>query len=377
MHSSMHDMLKTKPLPHMSRSVLLRVTTLIIAMFAAASFGTDSKSRTNRFEEDILAFEAADQKNPLPKGAILFVGDSLFTLWKSIQTDLPEYTVINRGFGGSQMSDLLYYTDRIVIPYKPRLIIVNEGGNDIHRGRMPEQVLADVRAFVEKVRAALPDTRIAISSLTPSPARWSEAEIAKHANRIIRDYVATQRNVVFIDLFDAYLGPDGKPREELFVEDGLHHSAAAYRLRIRAMRGILGEPDKKRSNENRSGIADGREVALGDDLHLSTTHRDLFESFTAEFQQKLGSEARIRTECGGEAFGKDVLLFTDTLHDLHKFMLRSCSPAFGNKPRHAGLHHDVEPDPCPNRVPDLLHGVFRQSRDVKVLLDTAGRRRSS
>ena len=267
-------MLKTKPLPHVSRSVLLRVTTLIIAVFAAASFGTDSKSRTNRFEEEILAFEAADQKNPVPKGAILFVGDSLFTLWKSIQTDLPEYTVINRGFGGSQMSDLLYYTDRIVIPYKPRLIIVNEGGNDIHRGRMPEQVLADVRAFVEKVRAALPDTRIAISSLTPSPARWSEAEIAKHANRIIRDYVATQRNVVFIDLFDAYLGPDGKPREELFVEDGLHHSAAAYRVRIRAMRGILGEPDKKRSNENRSGIADGREVALGDDLHLSTTHRD-------------------------------------------------------------------------------------------------------
>jgi hypothetical protein len=53
------------------------------------------------------------------------------------------------------------------------------------------------------------------------------------------------------------------------------------------------------------------------------------------------------------------------------------SPAFGNKPRHAGLHHNVEPDSCPNRVPDLLHGVFRQSRDVKVLLDTAGRRRGS
>jgi lysophospholipase L1-like esterase len=247
----MHDMLKTKPLLHVSRSVLLRVTTLIIAMFAAASFGADSKSRTNRFEEDILAFEAADQKNPAPKGAILFVGDSLFALWKSIETDLPEYTVINRGFGGSQMSDLLYYTDRIVIPYKPRLIIVNEGGNDIHRGRMPEQMLADVRAFVEKVRAVLPDTRIAISSLTPSPARWSEAEIAKHANRIIRDYVATQRNVVFIDLFDAYLGADGKPREELFVEDGLHYSAAAYRVRIRAMRGLLGEPDKEPSNENR------------------------------------------------------------------------------------------------------------------------------
>jgi lysophospholipase L1-like esterase len=241
----MHDMLEPKPLLHVSRFVLLRVTTLIIAMFAAASFGADSKTPTNRFERDIVAFEAADQKNPPPKEAILFVGDSLFALWKSMQTDLPDHTVINRGFGGSRMSDLLYYTDRIVIPYKPRLIIVNEGDNDIHRGRTPEEVLADIKAFVEKVRAALPNTLIAISSLTPSPARWSEAETAKNANQIIQDYVATQKKVVFINLFDAYLGPDGKPREELFVEDGLHYSSAGYQVRIRAMRGILGEPDKR------------------------------------------------------------------------------------------------------------------------------------
>ena len=228
----------------MQMSWRLRINTLVIALFALASFGADSKSRANRFENWILTFEAADQKNPPPQGAILFVGDSLFALWTSLQNDLPDYTVINRGFGGSQMSDLLQYTDRIVIPYKPRLIIVNEGGNDIHRGRRPEEVLADTRAFVEKVRAALPNTRVAISSLTPSPSRWSEAETAKHANRIIRDYIATQENVFFIDLFDAYLGPDGKPREELFVEDHLHHSTAGYQVRIQATRGILGEPDK-------------------------------------------------------------------------------------------------------------------------------------
>lgn len=241
----MHGVLEPKPLLHVSRFVLLRVSTLSIALLAAASFVADSKSGANRFENTILAFEAADQKNLPSKGAILFVGDSLFTLWKSIQADLPDYTVINRGFGGSRMSDLLHYTDRIVIVYKPRLIIVNEGSNDIHVGRTPEEVLADIRAFVKKVQAALPDTRIAISSLTPSPARWGEAEIGKHANQIIKDYIATQKNVVFIDLFDAYLGPDGKPREELYVEDHLHHSAAGYQVRIRVTRGILGEPDKK------------------------------------------------------------------------------------------------------------------------------------
>jgi lysophospholipase L1-like esterase len=241
----MHDVFKTFAVTSRISFVLLRVTTLVIAVFAAASCGADSKSRTNRFEADILAFEVADQKNPPPKGAILFVGDSSFTLWKSMQTDLPDHIVINRGFGGSQMSDLLYYTDRIALPYKPRLIIVSEGDNDIHRGVTPDEVLAGVKTFVEKVHAALPNSRIAISSLTPSPARWSEADTEQHVNRIVRDYVATQKNVVFIDLFDAYLGQDGKPRGELFVEDGLHHSAAGYQVRIQAMRGILGEADKQ------------------------------------------------------------------------------------------------------------------------------------
>src|SRR5262249_13901049 len=89
---------------------------------------------SHRFEKDIAAFEAADRTTPPPKGAILFVGDSTFTRWKTIHEDLPEYTVINRGFGGSTMNDLLYFTDRVVFPYEPRLIIVQEGGNDLHSG---------------------------------------------------------------------------------------------------------------------------------------------------------------------------------------------------------------------------------------------------
>jgi lysophospholipase L1-like esterase len=216
----------------------------ITAALTSRSSAADTKT-VNKFEKDILAFEAADRKSPPPRGAILFAGDSQFTRWKSIHEDLPEYTVINRGFGGSQMTDLLLYTDRIVIPYKPRLIVVNEGGNDLHAGRTPEQLLADFKAFVEKVRAALPGTRIIMSSLTPSPARWSEVETRKIANRMIRDYIATQKNVIFVDLFNAYLGPDGKPNDEYFVEDHLHHSAAGYRVRLKFTRPLLGEPDKK------------------------------------------------------------------------------------------------------------------------------------
>jgi lysophospholipase L1-like esterase len=220
-------------------ALLLLLTTALEGPMHAAP----AAENADRFEKDIAAFEAADRQSPPPSSAILFVGDSQFTRWKSIHEDLKGYTVINRGFGGSQMSDLLRYTDRIVIPYRPRLIVVNEGGNDINAGRSPEDVLADVKAFVEKVHAALPNTRIAVSSLQPSPARWSQAETRRRFNSMLRAYVTTQKNVIYVDLFDAYLGADGKPREELFVADRLHHSPEGYAVRMRILRPILGRPE--------------------------------------------------------------------------------------------------------------------------------------
>jgi lysophospholipase L1-like esterase len=215
---------------------------LFLAAALTALHGAPAQEPQNRFEKAIVAFEAADQISPPPQDAILFVGDSQFTRWKTIHEDLKGYTVINRGFGGSRMSDLLHYVDRIVIPYRPRLIVVNEGGNDIHAGRTPEALLADFKAFVAKVQRALPHTRIALSGLQPSPARWEQADIRRRFNVMLRAYVATQENVVYVDLFDAYLGADGKPREDLFVADRLHHSAAGYAVRVRVMREILGEP---------------------------------------------------------------------------------------------------------------------------------------
>src|SRR5262249_52940814 len=158
---------------------------------------------------------------------------------------LPEYNVINRGFGGSRLVDLLYYTDRIVIPYQPRIIVVNEGGNDLHSGRTPEQLMTDFKAFVEKVHAALPNTRIIMSGLTPSPSRWSEVDVRKKTNQMLREYIATKNFVTYVDLFDAYLGPDGKPNDAYFVADHLHHSAAGYQVRLKYTRPLLGEPDKK------------------------------------------------------------------------------------------------------------------------------------
>lgn len=203
--------------------------TLIGICLCAALRAQDKPA--NRFEKEIQAYEAADKENPPPQGAILFTGASSIRLWKTLAQDFPEFKVINRGFGGSQLADNVHFADRIVIPYKPRLIVIQAGGNDLNAGKSPEQVLADFKAYVEKVRAKLPETRIAYLNINASPARWAQVEKQKQANQLVKAYIAKGKNLDYIDIFDAMLGPDGKPRDELFVADRLHPSAEGYKVR--------------------------------------------------------------------------------------------------------------------------------------------------
>ena len=147
--------------------ILLAIAPLLMAVDTSASL---------RFEKEIKAYEASDEKSPPPTGAILFTGSSSIRRWTSLAADFPEHKVINRGFGGCQLSDVIYYADRIVIPYKPRLVIVAHGNNDINAGKTPQQVFADFQTLVEKIRAKLPETRIAFLSINPSLKRWAQAD---------------------------------------------------------------------------------------------------------------------------------------------------------------------------------------------------------
>jgi lysophospholipase L1-like esterase len=190
----------------------------------------------------VVEYEAADRVTPPPKDAILFAGDSQFYRWKTIHEDLPGYTLINRGIDSFQFRDLLHYADRLVLPYAPRLIVLHVGGNDVHNGRTPAQVLEDFKNFVRRVRAKYPEVPIVYSSITPGPGRWDEAPQRRETNRVIREYVATRPDLKFVDLWDAMLTADGKPREDLWVEDRVHPNHAGYLLRVELTRPLLGAP---------------------------------------------------------------------------------------------------------------------------------------
>ena len=191
------------------------------------------------FEKEIAAYEAADKTNPPPQGAIVFTGASGIRLWKTLAQDFPGLTVINRGFGGSQLADSVWFAERIVIPYHPKAVVIQAGGNDINAGKTPEQVLADFQAWVVKVRAALPDVRLVYLGQGPSPARWAQRDKQQQANQLVRDDIAKGKNMFFVDIWAACLGADGEPRPEFYVADKLHPSAEQYQIRAKLIRPTL------------------------------------------------------------------------------------------------------------------------------------------
>ncbi len=202
-------------------------------------------SPTSRWEKEVQAFEAADAKSPPPKGAVLFIGSSTIRLWKTLAKDFPDQKVVNRGFGGSEIADCTALADRIVIPYQPAAIFLRSGSNDLNAGKSPEQVAADFKAFVAKVRAKLPDVEIVYISLCPSIARAAQAEKTKTLNALIETFLRDVPLTKYIDSYDLAFGPDGKLRPELFAADKLHFNAAGYKLLAARVRPYLPAPTTK------------------------------------------------------------------------------------------------------------------------------------
>ena len=189
-----------------------------------------------RWEKDVAAFEASDRSAPPPKNALLFVGSSTIVRWKTLQQDYPAHQIVNRGFGGNEIADSTHFADRMIFPYQPRTIFLRAGGNDIHNGKTPEQVLADFKAFVATVHAKLPKTEIVYISLSPSIARWDERDAGKKLNALIADFVNRTPRLKYIETADLVLDAKGEPRPELFVEDKLHFSPEGYKLLIERVR---------------------------------------------------------------------------------------------------------------------------------------------
>jgi lysophospholipase L1-like esterase len=184
-----------------------------------------------QWEKEIRAFEDEDRRSPPPAGAVLFVGSSSIRLWTTLRADFPGQSVLNRGFGGSQIREVTAFVPRIVLPYEPRLIVFYCGSNDIASGaRTAVEVLDDYRAFVRAVHGSLPETRILFVSIAPNPARWHLRQAFRKANALIEAYTGTDPRLGYIDVWTQMIGVNGRPRPDLFVDDRLHMNEKGYAI---------------------------------------------------------------------------------------------------------------------------------------------------
>ena len=195
---------------------------IVLRRFAVAAGGF--------WEDDIKKFETLDQQTPPPANPILFVGSFHDPVVGRLTKSFPGLPVINRGFGGSTVADVVHYADRIVLNYKPRAIVFYSGDNDIAGGKTPEQVAADFTALLKAIRAELPTVPVIFLPTKPSIQRWSLVEKMRDSNRRIKVLAADDPNLIYADTSTPMLGDDGKPRAELFQADGLHLSEAGYKL---------------------------------------------------------------------------------------------------------------------------------------------------
>ncbi len=203
---------------------------ILLCVLPVIVFGQSDYQRTDLWEKEIAAFVQIDKSEFPKKSGVLFVGSSSIRMWKNMVEDFRDFSVINRGFGGSQFEDVNFYAPQIVLPYKPKLIVLYAGENDITDGKTPEIILEDFKKFVSLVHKNLPKTRIIFISLKPSPSRWNFAAKFQKANGFIKAETEKDKRLLFVDVWEKMLDINGEPRKDIFQDDKLHMNSAGYKI---------------------------------------------------------------------------------------------------------------------------------------------------
>ena len=187
------------------------------------------------YEAEVRALEAAIRGRRTPGNVVAFYGSSSIRLWTDLVADLKDPRAFNLGFGGSTMAACAHFFDRLVPALHPVSLVLYAGDNDLGDGRSPEDVLASFRSLVGKLQRSLPRIPLGFMSIKISPARFVLRDRIQRTNALIRAELERRSDYFYIDIVAAMLDSDGRPRPELFLEDGLHLSRAGYQVWTRVL----------------------------------------------------------------------------------------------------------------------------------------------
>ncbi|WP_126971774.1 GDSL-type esterase/lipase family protein [Gynurincola endophyticus] len=198
------------------------VATLFISISTLSLFGQAYYQEIQRFKRaDSLSFPAANQ--------ILFIGSSTFTNWKDVQQDFPGFNIINRGFGGSKLTDQIFYANEILFPYQPKQIVIYCGENDLNKETNGDIVFERFKELYYLIRKQLPKTPILYISLKPSPFKRPHMEELQKANHRIAAFIKkTGKRIEYLDMYSLMMVNDTDIMPHIFLSDSLHMNRAGY-----------------------------------------------------------------------------------------------------------------------------------------------------
>lgn len=171
------------------------------------------------------------------KKVVVFTGSSSVVRWKSVQSDFPDYNVINNGFGGSQFSDLLYFYDELIPKHKPDILFIYEGDNDVARDKKISKIYRQAKELHRRIRQDLPETRVVFISPKPCISNWNKKDNYLKLNKKLYEYCRRQKNLEFADVWSEMVDENGVVFQDIFVADGDHMNAKGYAIWVK----VIGE----------------------------------------------------------------------------------------------------------------------------------------
>ena len=209
---------------------------LIITSFILLA--AQSNQDPNRFRQEIDNLIATNKSVSRDK-LIVFTGSSSIKMWNNLKESFPKHNVVNMGFGGSDMSELLYFTDEIITSFSPKQVFIYEGDNDIAKGKKTDEILSSADSIVKRIRQKLPDVSLVFISAKPSVRRWELRNEYVAYNKALEAWTKNQKNVRYADVWTPMLKKDGIVRDDLFIEDKLHMNEKGYKIWQKVLKKFL------------------------------------------------------------------------------------------------------------------------------------------
>lgn len=228
-----------RPIAKLMQQIKFKIAALLL--FLKFQGDVAAQATVGGFETEINYYRIADDTSNVPASPILFIGSSSIKNWIGLDSSFIGYPVLNRGFGGSTLSDQIFYANDITLKHNVKQFVIYCGENDFANDYLatPEIVLDRFKSLYTLIRTKYPETPIVYIGLKPSPSKLSMMNKIFSYNLLVQQYIATEKNIVYADVFTPMLLADGKPDASMFFEDKLHMNRKGYRVWTNVVKPLL------------------------------------------------------------------------------------------------------------------------------------------